>query len=224
MCNPAWIALALVGRLYEIPVSGCLVRGHASEPPAFPDAEQVLRRLALVSERQSPQPSVGAADAFSRLRCRAQRTRCAALRLGYFPDGLVFEIPDSDPAPEPLSLRDLFSPTDSEILLYLAVPSRGDKGSDTDLANGSESRFGTFERVLKDETISEDEYAVTLGRKNFVLCSGSQLRPGWVSFAIARIRRDGKGSFVSDESFLPPLLRIGVNDDLLHRTRHTAPP
>lgn len=154
----------------------------------------------------------------------AVRNGLAVLRYasGIFPDGLTFEIPDSDPAPEPLSLRDLFSPTDSEILLYLAVPSRGDKGNDTDLLNGSESRFGTFERVLKDETISEDEYAVTLGRKNFVLCAGSQLKPGWISFAVARIRRDGKGSFVSDESFIPPLLRIGVNDDLLHRIRRLA--
>jgi type VI secretion system protein ImpJ len=154
----------------------------------------------------------------------AVRNGLAVLRYasGIFPDGMVFELPDSDPAPTPLSLRDLFSPTDSEILLYLAVPPREDKGSDTDLNNGHSSRYGTFERKLKDETISEDEYAVTLGRKNFVLCSGAQLQADWVSFPLARIRRDGKGSFVADPSFLPPLLRIGVVEDLLLRMKRLA--
>lgn len=151
----------------------------------------------------------------------AVRNGLAVLRYasGIFPDGLVFELPDSDPAPQPLSLRDLFSPTDSEILLHLAVPAREDKGTDTDLHNGNGSRYGTFDRVLKDETISEDEYAVTLGRKNFILCSAAQLKPGWVSFPVARIRRDGKGSFVADASYLPPLLRIGVSEDLLLRMK-----
>lgn len=159
----------------------------------------------------------------------AVRNGLAVLRYasGIFPDGLAFEIPDSDPAPPPLSLRDLFSPTDSEILLHLAVPARGDQGHDTDLtntasANGAASRFGTFERQMRDETISEDEYAVTLGRKNLILCSAAQVRPGWVAFPVARIMRDGKGSFVADPAFLPPMLRIGVVEDLLHRLKRLA--
>ncbi len=141
---------------------------------------------------------------------------------GIFPDGLAFEIPDSDPAPAPLHLRDIFTATDSEILLHLAVPARGNQGSDTDLTNSGSSRFGTFERILKDETISEDEYPVSLGRKNIILCSTAQLKPNYTSFPVARIRRDGKGSFVSDPTFLPPLLRIGVSEDLLLRMKRLA--
>ena len=154
----------------------------------------------------------------------AVRNGLAVLRYasGIFPDGLPFEIPDSDPAPAPLSLRDMFTPTDSEILLHLAVPSRGNKGADTDLNNGASARFGVFERTMRDETISEDEYPVTLGRKNLILCSEAQLKPEHVSFPVARIRRDGKGSFAADPSFLPPLLRIGVVEDLLQRMKRLA--
>jgi type VI secretion system protein ImpJ len=140
---------------------------------------------------------------------------------GIFPDGLIFDFPESDLAPIPTSLRDLFTPTDSEIILHLAVPKRG-QGSETDLANGASSRYGIFERTLRDETISVDEFPVTLGRKNLQVVGSSQLRPEMVSFPIARILRDGKGGFMADPSFLPPLLRIGVIEDLLLRCKRLA--
>ena len=148
---------------------------------------------------------------------------------GILPDGLVFEFPDSDLAPEPVSLKDLFTPTDSEINLHLAVPARREQGLDTDLgATGLHGmapvirRYGTVERTLRDETISTDEYSVVLGRKNLMLLSTAQLKPEFVSFPIARILRDGKGGFVADPAFLPPLLRIGANDDLLLRAKRLA--
>ncbi len=141
---------------------------------------------------------------------------------GIFSDGLVFEFPDSDQPPRPVSLKDAFSPTDSEIVLHLAVPVRSSQSLDTSLANGPDFRYGTVERKLRDETISEDEYSVTLGRKNLLLLSTAQLKPDLVSFPVARILRDGKGGFLSDPAFLPPLLRIGAVDDLLLRLKRLA--
>jgi type VI secretion system protein ImpJ len=147
---------------------------------------------------------------------------------GIFPDGLVFEFPDSDLAPTPTSLKELFSPTDSEITLNLAVPVRRSQGLDTDLTKTgmvgltTAARYGTFERTLRDETISEDEYPVVLGRKNLLLLSTAQLLPEHIAFPIARIQRDGKGGFIADPAFLPPLLRIGVIEDLLLRAKRLA--
>jgi len=148
---------------------------------------------------------------------------------GVLPDGLVFEFPDSDMAPAAVSLKDVFTPTDSEITLHLAVPARREQGLDTDLSTtGTHSiaplmkRYGTFERTLRDETISADEYSVVLGRKNLLLLSSEQVKPGHVSFPVARILRDGKGGFVADASFLPPMLRIGVSEDLLLRAKRLA--
>ena len=143
---------------------------------------------------------------------------------GILPDGLMFEVPDSDPAPEPLSLRDLFSPVDSDLLLYLSVPPRRGGGADTDL-NGhatASSRYSTFERVLRDETISDDEYPVVLGRKNLRLMGPNGRRAGDVSFPVARVFRDGHGGFAVDATFLPPMLRIGTSEDLLRRLKRLA--
>jgi type VI secretion system protein ImpJ len=147
----------------------------------------------------------------------AVRNGLAILRhaSGVFPDGLIFDIPESDPAPPPVNLSDLFAPTDSEIILSIAVPIRRDQGLDCDLAGGSDARYGAVERSLRDESISQDEYTVAFGRKNLELRSLAQLTPDTTSFPIARILRDGKGGFVSDPEFIPPCLRISANESLL---------
>lgn len=137
---------------------------------------------------------------------------------GIFPDGLVFDCPESDPVPRPVNLKDIFSPTDSEIQLYLAVPRRSGRGLDCDLeaTRGSTARYRSSDRTVTDDTSGQDEYPVSFGEKNLFLCSQSQLTPDTVSFPLARIVRDGKGGFVIDPDFIPPCLHISANSNLLH--------
>ena len=66
---------------------------------------------------------------------------------GILPDGLIFDLPDCDSAPVPAQLKDLFSSTDSEIVLYLAIPPRQDQGLDCDLAGGAGARYSAVERT-----------------------------------------------------------------------------
>ena len=47
---------------------------------------------------------------------------------GIFPDGLLFDIPNSDPAPAPKPLAELFGPDDAEIPVYLAIPQYRERG------------------------------------------------------------------------------------------------
>jgi len=147
----------------------------------------------------------------------AVRNGLAILRhaSGVFPDGLIFDVPESDPAPLPINLGDLFAPTDSEIILSIAVPLRRDLGLDCDLGEGAGSRYSAEQRSLRDETICQDEYTIALGRKNLDLRSAAHVTPDAVSFPIARVLRDGKGGFVYDPEFIPPCLRISANESLL---------
>ena len=41
---------------------------------------------------------------------------------GIFPDGLVFQMPESDPLPSPRQIGDLFPPTRDRLTVFLAVP------------------------------------------------------------------------------------------------------
>lgn len=136
---------------------------------------------------------------------------------GIFPDGLVFDIPDSDPAPSPVRLTDLFTPTDSEIVLALAIARRSPQALSCDLEAGSagSARYRSVERTVTDDIGGQDEYVVALGTKNLVLCSEAQLPANSISFPLARIARDGKGGFMVDATFIPPALRISTSEHLL---------
>jgi len=141
---------------------------------------------------------------------------------GILPDGLIFDLPDCDPPPAPANLNELFTPTDSELTLSLAIAPRHDQGLDCDLTGGDSTRYGAVERSLRDETIGQDENTVAFARKNLVLFSQAEAEatPGTVSFPIARILRDGNGGFALDPAFIPPCLRIGASEGLvllLHR-------
>lgn len=139
---------------------------------------------------------------------------------GILPDGLIFDLPDCDSVPDPAHLNSLFSSTDSEIILYLAIPPRQDQGLDCDLGGGASARYGAVERNLRDDSVGQGENSVSFARKNLVLLSQAQVSDHTVSFPIARVLRDGTGGFTSDPDFIPPCLRISASESLvllLHR-------
>jgi type VI secretion system protein ImpJ len=139
---------------------------------------------------------------------------------GILPDGLIFDLPDCDAVPQPAQLNGMFSSTDSEIILHLAIPPRQDQGLDCDLGGDPSTRYSAVKRTLRDDALGQGENSVSFASKNLVLLSQAQLSEGTVSFPIARIYRDGKGGFASDPEFIPPCLRISASEGLvllLHR-------
>jgi type VI secretion system protein ImpJ len=143
---------------------------------------------------------------------------------GILPDGLIFDLPDCDSVPEPAQLNDLFSATDSEIILHLAISPRLDQGLDCDLGGSGGTRYSAVQRNLRDDSIGLGENSVSFARKNLVLLSQAQLTSNLISFPVARIVRDGAGGFACDPDFIPPCLRIGACEGLvlmLHRLLQT---
>ena len=135
---------------------------------------------------------------------------------GIFPDGLTFELPNSDPPPEPRNLLEVFPSTDAALPLYLAVPSRKDNGFDCDLsaaANGT--RFSRMQRTLRDETNGIDEREVDLGQKNIRLVTEAELTPQMLSIPIAHVLRDGRGHLIYGEDFIPTCLRVSASEPLM---------
>lgn len=139
---------------------------------------------------------------------------------GIMPDGMPFRFPD-DPPPEPLDIRERFSPVHDSHLVLLAIP-RDHPGRP--VAAQGESRNGAREharflaepRRLPDEATGEDEKPVVMGRKNFRLqLDGGEVDEERVTLPIARVRRDGAGKFVYDAGYVPPCLQIGASERLL---------
>ncbi|HYP05462.1 MAG TPA: type VI secretion system baseplate subunit TssK, partial [Bryobacteraceae bacterium] len=138
---------------------------------------------------------------------------------GLFPDGLAFHMPDSDPAPEPRAIGELFPPNRESITILLTVPERKQNGlncvpADSIAGNGN-TRFVAEKRLLHDETTGVDEKPVPLGRKNIALALDTEPLEGLQSIPLARVTRDHSGNFVFDRTFIPPCIQITGSDRLM---------
>jgi len=135
---------------------------------------------------------------------------------GIFPDGLTFELPNSDPPAPARNLLELFPPTDAALPLYLTVPARRDNGFDLDPAAApNSSRFSIMQRTLRDETNGVDEREIELGQKNIRVSTEAELNPSLLSIPIARVLRDGRGHLIYDEEFIPACLRLSASEPLM---------
>ena len=143
---------------------------------------------------------------------------------GILPDGMVFQMPESDPLPDPRNIADLFPPARDKVTVMLAVAPRRTEGANT--LTGAEGpappngrpaalRYRAEVQMLHDETTGRDEKPVHVGRKNIRLLLDTEAADDLVTMPIARITRDGSGHFVFDETFIPPAVEISASDRLM---------
>ncbi|NJD10322.1 MAG: type VI secretion system baseplate subunit TssK [Gemmatimonadetes bacterium] len=136
---------------------------------------------------------------------------------GIMPDGLAFSFPE-EPAPQPLAVRELFSPTQPAHQVLLAIPPELPGRANCELPGGraaaGAARFTASERLLPDEVTGGSERPVQLARKNFRLLLDNEPHDELVTMPIARVQRDGTGHFVYDPGWVGPALRIGASERL----------
>ncbi len=136
---------------------------------------------------------------------------------GLMPDGTPFDFP-GDPAPEPRTIGELFSPTQDSHLLLLGIPAIAEGRQNLDSSGNGvppRTRYLEEQREIVDETAGVDPRPVSFGRKNFRLLLDMEETDGLVTLPLARIRRDGSGHFIYDDAFIPPSLHIGAAPPLL---------
>jgi type VI secretion system protein ImpJ len=129
---------------------------------------------------------------------------------GILPDGLIFTFPE-DGAPQPIDVRERFSPTEETQLIHLAIPAYRAGGANT----GADARFSRAVLPVADEITGDEAQQVAVARKNFRLLLQGEPTDGLVTMPIARVRRDGSGHFIYDPDYVPPCVRIGASTRLL---------
>jgi type VI secretion system protein ImpJ len=140
---------------------------------------------------------------------------------GIMEDGLCFNAPDSDALPSPLTLTDRLPAATDRATIYLAIPTRRERGANCALddATSDACRHIAEERPVVDENTGAGERAVVVGRRNLGLFAGDAPPPDRVALPIARVIRDGAGGFRQDPDFIPPLLQISADEGLMLRLR-----
>ena len=140
---------------------------------------------------------------------------------GIFPDGLPFQMPECDPLPGPRSIGELFPPTRDTLTVLMAIAPRQTDGMNCALsgAEADGARFVAEMRVFHDENTGREEKPVQVGRKNFKLLLDTEPAEGLLTMPVARIMRDGRGHFVPDPRFVPPVIQISASERLMTMLR-----
>ncbi len=143
---------------------------------------------------------------------------------GIFPDGLPFNMPESDELPKARPIADLFPPTSDGVVISLAIPPRKPNGYNCALepnaSNGArDARYLAEARVLHDENTGVDERPVRIGRKNVRLLLDTEPKGDLLTLPIARLIRDRTGHFTFDPEFVPPILSTGASPRLMSLTQ-----
>jgi len=128
---------------------------------------------------------------------------------GVMPDGLSFHFPEDD-LPEPIEIRERFSPTQDAHLVLLGIPRYRSEAANgpSDESAGDGLRYRTTTRQVADDTTGHDEKPVVVAGKNFRLLLDMEATEDLVVLPLARIRRDGAGHFVYDAEYIPPSLQV----------------
>ncbi len=135
---------------------------------------------------------------------------------GIFPDGLTFDIPNSDAAPAPKPLLPFFEPEQQTVDVYLAIPHYRERGLNVSVEqSNADTRYLADVFMIRDENTGTAEKPVQIARKNFRLLAEGESREGSSALRIARVNRTVSGTLQLDSRFIPPLINIGANDYLM---------
>ena len=139
---------------------------------------------------------------------------------GILPDGLVFDIPDSDGAPYSIPLAEQFDPDQQEIGIHLGIPNHRDRGLNVSMSNREfDTRYRAETAMLRDENSGLSEKPVQLARKNLRLLVGDRNYGGMSTLRCATVRRTPAGTFQVDPKFVPPLLDFTTSDYIVSIVR-----
>lgn len=138
---------------------------------------------------------------------------------GVLPDGLLFDFPDTDDLPPAKPLDKAFGEDATELDLYLAIPEHKERGINISQTNEPTARYRSETVFLRDETTGLSERPIQVGRKNFRLLTGNELREGYSVLRVARVIRSESGDYVLETGFVPPLLNMHASPYLVSITR-----
>lgn len=135
---------------------------------------------------------------------------------GLLPDGLAFEIPESDPPPPRKTLAPYFEAERDRVDVFLAIPEyrEGGRNNSFDLRNG-DTRYRAEVAMVRDENTGLGEKSIQLARKNFRLLVEGESRQGTTALRVARVMRTPASTFQLDDHFVPPLLDISASNYLM---------
>lgn len=139
---------------------------------------------------------------------------------GILPDGLLFDIPASDPAPPPRAIADQFGPDVECLDIFLAVPHYREHGLNVTSGRlDADTRYRAEVEMVRDDNTGLSEKPVLVARKNFRILVEGENREGSTALRVATVRKTQAGLLALEPRFVAPLLNITASDFLMSISR-----
>jgi type VI secretion system protein ImpJ len=136
---------------------------------------------------------------------------------GIFPDGLLFDMPLSDPTPPPKVLEGFFEQDQKSLDVYVAIPEYrlGGHNISGGAQRDRDTRYRAEELLRRDETTGLSERPIQVARKNFRILLEGESTEGSSVLRVARLNRSPTGDFQLDARFVPPLVDIQASEYMM---------
>ncbi len=137
---------------------------------------------------------------------------------GVMPDGLVFNIPEEDRAPQARALAEVFPATAEKLDIYLALRREREQGGNCVMPphhDAGEQRYSPVTAKVADDNLGGEIREVEVARANLVLRAGNEPLDDYTALKIAQVKKRPNGTFVVSEDFVPTCLSLEPAPNLL---------
>jgi len=138
------------------------------------------------------------------------------------PDGMYFNMPNTDPLPKGRNFEDLFSATSEKLDVHLVIPAESASGNNCrmdDTASGYNSRYIIQNAELLDYNTGTNLRSIGVGKPNFQIKFGDESLDDFTAVKIGEIVRSSDGKYTLDKSYIAPCISISASEVLLNHTR-----
>src|ERR1044072_1248016 len=130
---------------------------------------------------------------------------------GVMPDGLLLNIPETDPAPTARVIQEHFPAGIERLGVHLAIPAKRAGALNFQRNGGTPDemvRYWQTAGAIPDETTGDNEQQLAFARCNLRLLFDDELNEGYSSVKIAELERTTTGQLKLAENYVPPALNI----------------
>jgi type VI secretion system protein ImpJ len=143
---------------------------------------------------------------------------------GITPDGLIFDLPETDRVPDARNIQTIFDPTKDRLGVYLAIPVERLEGRNTLLPDqplNRVTRFLTTEAVVRDDNSGIEDRPIQVAQGNFQILFDGENMSDLSTIKIAEVMRTRSGSFELNAQYIPPCLSLASSVALEGIARRT---
>jgi type VI secretion system protein ImpJ len=141
---------------------------------------------------------------------------------GVMPDGLVIEIPETDPSPEIRPIGELFPSSLDHLDVYLGIPAEQPDAANCRTEEGGEARSIRYTASyikVADFNTGGNVREIAVASKNVRLLFSGEEMSGAVTLKIAELARTAGGNIALRETYIPPCLTIAASGYLMRLIR-----